>query len=88
MFLLAKESVLKYNEKIVELRFNTKVFKSMGGEYVFSTVRIENAEKIKLELLRVFERDGSPWRIFVYQGKLPDQVNVHEQSKLAKSIVH
>jgi len=39
----------------------------MGGEYILSAVEIDNAEDNDLDLLGIFERDDSPWRIFLYQ---------------------
>jgi hypothetical protein len=38
----------------------------LGVEYIFSAVEIGNGEQLGLKLEKVFERDDSPWRIYVY----------------------
>ncbi|SDI36352.1 Colicin V production protein [Alteribacillus persepolensis] len=55
------------NKSINDLDFNTNAFEQMGGDYVLSAVELENAEDSSLELLEVFEREDSPWRIYLYE---------------------
>ena len=52
---------------INNLEFNTEAFKKLGGDYIFSAVKINNFEENKLELLKIFESDASAWRIFLYR---------------------
>lgn len=54
-------------KKINNLDLNTEQLKAMGGEYILSAFEIVNAEQNKLTLLKVFERNDSPWRIFLYK---------------------
>ncbi len=54
-------------QSIKNLELNTIVLKEMGVKYVFSAVEIENAEDNGFELLKVFERSDSPWKIWLYQ---------------------
>lgn len=56
-------------DKIHDLSLNTDQLKSMGGEYIFSSWEIVNAEQNKLDLMKVFERNDSPWRIYLYKVK-------------------
>jgi hypothetical protein len=53
--------------RVVNLRLNTAVLREMGGEYVLSAVEILNCRDNDLELLRIFENDHSPWRIYLYR---------------------
>jgi len=55
------------NLKIRDLRLDTQQMRKMGGEYVFSAVEIKNAAANRLKLLEVFERNDSPWRVFLYK---------------------
>jgi len=52
--------------KVSNLELNTVALKEMGGEYVFSSVEILNADETGLSLLKVFERADSPWKIWLY----------------------
>ncbi len=54
------------NGVIHDLDFNTLAFLEMGGRYIFSSVEIKNYKDNKWELLKIFEDDTSPWRIFLY----------------------
>ncbi|NDK57180.1 DUF6044 family protein [Pontibacter fetidus] len=51
---------------IRQLNINTSVAKSMGAEYIFSSIEIENAPEIGMHLEKVFEHKDSPWRIYLY----------------------
>ena len=55
------------NIKIKKMQLNTGILKSMGGEYVFSAVEITNYEENNLKLMKVFEREDSPWKIYLYK---------------------
>ena len=61
-FLIGKDR----DVKVEKLELNTAALKEMGGEYVFSAVEILNANDTGLTLLKVFEREDSPWRIYLY----------------------
>ncbi|MDQ0199667.1 DUF6044 family protein [Neobacillus ginsengisoli] len=55
--------------KIHHLQLNTKVFKSMGGRYIFSAVPIINAAENGLEFKKAFDQKDSAWRVYLYQVK-------------------
>ncbi|NYZ67626.1 hypothetical protein H0A36_16560 [Endozoicomonas sp. SM1973] len=65
--LMTKKVVKKYSARIKDLKFNVRKFSSMGGEYVFSALEVENAEKIGLNILKKFNHKYSSWEIFLYQ---------------------
>ena len=51
---------------IKHLQLNTQALKTLGCEYIFSGVSIENAEENGWNLLGIFENENSPYRICVY----------------------
>lgn len=55
------------NAVISDLCFDTGAFREMGGRYLFSAAEITNAADNGFALLRVFENDESPWRIYLYR---------------------
>lgn len=55
------------HKAIHHLDLNTKVLKKMGGDYILSAVKIENARENDLKLLHVFENHVSVWRIYLYR---------------------
>ena len=55
------------NVSINNLELNMEAFKELGGDYIFSAVKIKNHEENQLEFLKVFESEESAWRIFLYQ---------------------
>jgi hypothetical protein len=55
------------NTTIRNLKFNTKAFMEMSGEYIISSVKIENYRENNLELLNIFEDNISAWRIYLYR---------------------
>jgi hypothetical protein len=60
----------KYDDAtIYDFSLDTALFKEMGGRYILSAVAIDNHDAIGLDYLRTFERDDSPWRIFLYQAR-------------------
>ncbi|MGG4489136.1 DUF6044 family protein [Metabacillus idriensis] len=74
-YLFTSEHEKKYmftkdSAKVFEhLDLNTKPFKKMGGEYIFSSLPIEQPEKNHLVLDKVFHSPESAWRIYLYKVK-------------------
>lgn len=58
-----------YRPSLKNFDFNTSEFKSMGGQYLFSAIEIENAEQIGLHLEKTFDRDDSAWKIYLYAAR-------------------
>jgi hypothetical protein len=54
---------------ISHLDINLVAFKNMGGRYILSSVRIENANQIGLKLLQKFESSTAAWRIYLYEAQ-------------------
>jgi len=52
---------------IKNLEINTQQLSKMGGSYIFSAVKIENAAELQLKLSKVFDHIDSGWRIFLYE---------------------
>jgi hypothetical protein len=70
----------KYKNGVVEnLTFNTQAFVEMGGEYIISSVKIENYDENNWELIKVFEDDVSAWRIYLYKVRALDPTNASEK---------
>lgn len=57
------------HKKIRHLQLNTKVFKNMGGKYIFSSVPIMNAKSNGLIFKKAFDQKDSAWRIYLYEVK-------------------
>lgn len=72
-YILSSETVLKYKFskqagiKIVDLDINTAKLKEMGGEYIFSAVKIENFEELNLSFESYFTTPQSYWGIYLYK---------------------
>lgn len=49
-----------------DIYFDPDVFAEMGGKYVFSRVKISNAEEMDLELQGIYQNEKSPYVIHVY----------------------
>ena len=49
------------------LELDTRQLRNMGGEYIFSAVKIENAEENNLKLLKIFDHENSAWQINLYE---------------------
>lgn len=49
------------------LQIDVGKFREMGGGYIFSAVPVLNDDANGLSLRKVFERDDSPWRIWLYE---------------------
>lgn len=55
--------------QITNMELNIDQLKSMGGKYILSVFRIMNEADNGLVLMKIFERDDSPWRIHLYKVK-------------------
>lgn len=53
-------------KEIDNLELNTEALKELGGEYVLSAVKINNSDENNLKLLKTFENEKSPWKIYLY----------------------
>ena len=53
--------------EISNLEINTDVIKEMGGQYIFSAVKILNNDENNLVLEQIFETEESWWRIYLYR---------------------
>lgn len=54
-------------KRIKNLELNLLPFKQMGGDYILSSVPIDNAAKNGMELEKIFNSRTSAWRIFLYK---------------------
>lgn len=54
------------NKSIKELNLNFDVFRELGGKYILSSVEIVDYKENSMNLVKVFESEESPWRIFLY----------------------
>ncbi len=54
------------NRGVQNLELDLDALRRLGGEYIISAVEIRNAEREGLELLGLFEDEGSYWRIRLY----------------------
>ncbi len=67
-------SEITYNQKMVmekeeaNMNIDPTVFDEMSGEYVFSRVRIKNAEELGLYLVNDYENTDSPYIIYLYKN--------------------
>jgi hypothetical protein len=66
---LGKHVMFKKHSKrqLDHLQLNTKVFKKMGGRYIFSALPITNAKQNQLILDKVFVSKASAWKIYLYK---------------------
>jgi hypothetical protein len=66
---LGKHYMFKKNSKkrIRNLDINTEPLKQFGGEYIFSSVPIDNAKENNLKLDKVFNSKSSAWKIYLYE---------------------
>jgi hypothetical protein len=59
--------VKNYSPRRVEqLTIDTAALRQLGCDYVLSAVEIGNAPELRLKLEKVFQRDDSPWQIYLY----------------------
>jgi hypothetical protein len=67
-FEITKKYASDNNVRMIRnLSLNMEELKSMGGRYIFSAVDIVNAGENGLRLKKTFERDDSPWRIYLFE---------------------
>ncbi|MDP4107166.1 MAG: DUF6044 family protein, partial [Bacillota bacterium] len=58
----------KNTKKVIHhLDLNTQALKQMGGDYVLSSVPIENAQENQLTLQKVFTDKQAYWKIYLYK---------------------
>lgn len=50
-----------------DIHINSEKFTQMGGKYIFSRVKISNAEELGFNALGVYQNDASPYTIYVYE---------------------
>ena len=62
-YLITKDKEIK----VKNLELNSDALKRMGGNYVISAVEITNSDDNNLKLLKIFENDRSPWKIWLYK---------------------
>ena len=55
------------NTETVRSELNMGHFKAMGGKFLFSAWRIENAEDIGLTFRQLFQSDGFAWPVYLYE---------------------
>lgn len=67
-FVLTKDQAMR---KVKSLDIDAAALYDLDVRYVLSAVEIGNASSLGLELQRVFERDDSPWQIYLYSLKVP-----------------
>ncbi|MBB6729828.1 DUF6044 family protein [Cohnella zeiphila] len=54
--------------KIQHLELNMDAFKALGGQYIFSSVPILNADEDGLHFLKAFDSPDSAWRVYLYRA--------------------
>jgi len=67
---LGKHYMFKKNSKkrIENIEVNIEQFKEMGGEFIFSSVPIDNASENNLKLDKIFNSKQSAWKIYLYEA--------------------
>lgn len=67
---LGKHYLFKKTSKrrIENIDLNLEPFKQMGGQFIFSSVPIDNALKNNLKLDKVFTSKESAWKIYLYEA--------------------
>jgi hypothetical protein len=67
---LGKHYMFKKTSKrrIENIDVDIKQFKKMGGEFIFSSVPIDNASENNLKLDKVFDSKESAWKIYLYEA--------------------
>ncbi|WP_102263030.1 DUF6044 family protein [Mesobacillus jeotgali] len=56
------------NRRIENIDLNLEPFKQMGGQFIFSSVPIDNALENNLKLDKVFTSKESAWKIYLYEA--------------------
>jgi hypothetical protein len=67
----------KHDQKrrVEHLDINVQALRELGGAWILAAVEIVNARELGLTLEKVFERDDSPWQIFLYS--VPQGASAH-----------
>jgi hypothetical protein len=67
---LGKHYLFKKTTKrrIENIDLNIEQFKKMGGEFIFSSVPIDNARENNLKLDKVFTSKESAWKVYLYEA--------------------
>lgn len=52
-----------------ELLINAEKFRELGGRYIFSRIKLRNAEELGLELIGTYTKESSPYTIYVYDAE-------------------
>ncbi|WP_226085092.1 DUF6044 family protein [Mesobacillus sp. S13] len=67
---LGKHYMFKKTSKrrIENIDVNIKQFKELGGEFIFSSIPIDNASENDLKLDKVFDSKESAWKIYLYEA--------------------
>ena len=50
------------------LSIDADAFREMGGRYLFSRIRLDNAEELGLVLTGVYTQEDSPYEIYLYEA--------------------
>jgi hypothetical protein len=69
-YLFTKTGVTR---RISRLDIDVHALAQLGGRYILSAVEIGNANALGLALEKVFERNDSPWRIYLYRVPEPQE---------------
>lgn len=67
-FLIGKK---QQPQHINHLALNAEAFKELGGEYIFSTVIIDNANEIGITFVGEFNHPDSWWTVYLYKAQSP-----------------
>ena len=51
-----------------DIYIDTDAFKSLGGQYIFSRVRLSNAEEAGLKEVGVYTHESSTYTLYVYRA--------------------
>jgi hypothetical protein len=63
---------------VEHLDIDTAALRELGVEYIFSAVDIRDHKSLGLRLERVFERDDSPWQIYLYSIERPRPLDAEQ----------
>mgnify|MGYP000451077817 CR=1 FL=1 len=65
-FIIPTEQKTAKNRVINNLLLNTDVLRDLNCQYIFSSSEIINYQELNFKFEKYFERDDSPWGIFLY----------------------
>ena len=55
-------------KQIDDLDLNMEAFKNLGGQYLFSAVKIANADELNLQFEKLFQHPDAWWDIYLYKA--------------------